>query len=246
MYELTQRFLLRHAVHRLTGCHPDLAARYDLGTFDGLLRAQREVAADPDLAPVAVVAVLRRFSLDSLIVESSAFAHGMADRDAQTWRHSFTRTVFLAGNPDNLAGRFHFAHVAMDGSAAWTVPAADTATAGLRRLLRTFEAPAALPTTPHHIVYAAGEPAGHGPRPPARFGLYVATAFVPVANALADVHHLVTEAVVDHLLQPGDAMEVHTVPRLAGLGGPAVGVRVGVDPLEPTRLRACAALTMKN
>jgi hypothetical protein len=246
MNGLTQRILLRHAAHRLTTCRPDLAARFDLDTFDGLLSAQHEVTADPGLAPVAVVAVLRRFSLTSLVAESSAFAHGLTPQDAQAWRRSFTRTVFLAGNPDNLSGRFSFAHVAVDGSAGWTAPAPDLATAGLRRLLRTFEAPGALPATPHRVVQVAGAPAGHGPRPPARFGLYVATAVVPVTNALVNVHHLIAEAVVDHLLRPGDAIEVHTVPRLAGLGGPEVAVRVGVDPREPTRLRACAALTMRS
>lgn len=243
---LTQKRLLQHAAHRLTTWHPGLAARHDLDTVGGLLCAQRELAAEPGLAPVAAVAVLRRFRLGSLVTESSAFARSLAAAEARTWRSSFTRTVFLAGNPDNLARRFPFAHVAADGSAAWTAPAVDTATTGLRRLLRAFEAPAGLSATPHRVVYVAGEPTGHAPRTPASFGLYVATAVVSITNALIDVHHLITEAVFDHILQPGDAIEVHTIPRLVGLSGPAVAVRVGVDPLAPTRLRACAALTRRS
>jgi hypothetical protein len=202
-----------------------------------LRRAARLLAAgsDPDLAPTAVVVVLRHVDLAALIRGCWNFARGLDAAAAAGWRRSFTRAVFLAGSPANLRHRATFAQVAADGSAAWTAPAPDHATAGLRRLLRAYEGPKGLPVAPPFDV-RIGPPPGGG----SRRDLYLATAGVPVMAAVVDLHHLVAEAVLDGLLGEGDVLRVHTVPRLAGS---FEAVRVGVDPFDPLRLHARAALT---
>ncbi|TDC52095.1 hypothetical protein E1258_25325 [Micromonospora sp. KC207] len=244
---LGQRGLHRHAAGRLAACAPELAARHDLDTMAGLLAARHEIGADPALAATAVAVVLRRFALADLVRECCAFALGLDEAAMTAWRRSFTRAVFLVGNPANLRDRFAFAHVAPDSSAAWTRPATDDATAALRRLLKALDAPAALRAAPRSPVPVGGPlPAAGAARPGARLDLHVATAGVTVVTALVEVHHLLAEAVADGLVEAGDSIVPHTVPRLVGLDEPPAALRVGIDPLAPDRWYAAAALTVRR
>lgn len=219
-----QEALRRHVADRIRAARPAAA---ELSTSDDLLRFQQEVQADP--GGTAVVCVVRRFDLAALVQGARDFAAGLAPEERPAWRHSFTRTLFLAGNPANLAGRFRFSHVTPD--LAWTPPSTMDSLGPLRRLLKTFEGPRRLSASP-------GEGDGHE--------LYVATAGVSVARSLVHLNHLLTEAVFDGVLGPDDPVSVRPVPWLGGAPGPFDALRIAGDPAAPGRLRAYAALKRRE
>jgi hypothetical protein len=224
--------LLDEAVRRFRAARPDLARDVDLSSASGLAAAQRSLDAE-----VMAVSVVREFELVSWIRGTCAFAAGLPPSLVPAWRRSFTRTIFLAGNPSNLLDRFSFAHVSPDGAAAWTAPAAEQDLVPLRRLLKLFSGPHELPSQPPLSLEVPGVP----DRPPVRRGLYVAVAGVPVAEVMVHLGHLLAEAVLDGLLFPGDALTVRLVPRLSGITAPFAALRIGSESGE--RLRAFAGLT---
>ncbi|MFF5860229.1 DUF6182 family protein [Streptomyces sp. NPDC012751] len=240
----TQQLLLEHTAGRIRAARPDLAARHDLATHDGLLAAHRHIAgdagADEDGRTLTAV-VVRDVDLARWVRDTCVFALGVPSGRASAWRACFTRTVFLAGNPDHLRDRFAFAHIAGDGSAAWTAPGPAAGTATLRRLLKLFDAPAEVTPGPARHVTVPGEPPPG--RVPVARGLHLATAGRTVADALVDLNHVVTEAVLDGLVAPGDRLTLHRVPRLTALPGHVTRVRAVPDPRLPGRLTATAALT---
>ncbi|MFI1801255.1 DUF6182 family protein [Streptomyces sp. NPDC020379] len=242
---LSPELLLTEAARRVRAARPELAARLDLATPQGLRAAQAEIA-DPD-APgrsdaALAVCVISRFDLPHWVRETCRFALSVPPERHEAWQHAFTRTVFLSGRPDNLRERFTFDHIAPDGSAAWLGPAPEASTAALRRLLKVFNGPRALgswqPTTVE--IPPADGPGG---RPPVHRELYVATASVTVARLLVQLNHLLAEAVMDGLIAPGDRLTLRSVPRLAGLPGPFAALRVDTDSHRPDALQAYAALT---
>lgn len=223
--------LLDEAVRRFRAVRPDLARGVDLSSVSGLAVAQRSLGVE-----VTVVSVVRHFDLVPWIRGTCAFAAGLPFSLVPAWRRSFTRTIFLAGNPDNLTDRFSFAHVSEDGGAAWTAPATEQSLGPLRRLLKLFSGPAELASQRPLPVEVPGVPV----RPPVRRELYVAVAGVPVAEVMVHLGHLLAEAVLDGLLSPGDPLTVRLVPRLSGITSPFAALRIGS---EGDRLRAFAGLT---
>ncbi|HEU5110317.1 MAG TPA: DUF6182 family protein, partial [Micromonosporaceae bacterium] len=240
---LTQEDLRARAEQRVRRLRPDLAARLDLAAGGDLLAAREELAAGAGDADALTVVVLRRVALAGWIAETCRFVAGVAPERAAPWLRSFTRTVFLAGNADNLAGRFRFDHVAGDGSAAWAGPSPAGRSEALRRLLKVFHCAHGPPARPPVTVEIP--PAGdrRPARPPVRRLLYVATAQVTLPDCLIHLNHLLAEAVLDGLVRPGDRLAVHQVPSLAGLAEPLAALRVGAEPTHPGRLRAYAGLT---
>lgn len=234
---VTQELLRTEAARRIRGFRPDLAARVDLSTTAGLLAAQEELTG----ADTLTVVVMRRFELVPWLRETCLFATTVDSERAESWRRSFTRTAFLAGNPRNLRDRFSFDHVARDGSAAWAGPAPAAALTGLRRLLRVFDCSGVPPAhPPMTVVVPGGPPPG---RRPVRRGLYLATAGVTIAECLVHLNHLVVEAVLDGLLAPGDLLTLRQCPRLAGVPARFAALRVAAERTRPDRLRAYAGLT---
>jgi hypothetical protein len=226
---LSQDVLHDHLVGRITRALPELrgdAAR--LSTVAGLLSV--EAGAD-----TAVVAVVRRFHLATWIRGTVAFAAALGP--AGQWRRSFTKTLFLAGNPANLLGRFTFRHIDETGTMAWTAPAPAATQLPLRRLLRAFVGECPLVVPGDVVVELPGESSGT-----ARV-LSIAGTGLTVAEAMVHLHHLLVEAVFDGALAPGDRLTVRMVPRLVGIPGPFDALRVGVDPAQPARLRALMGLT---
>ncbi len=239
--------LLRdEAVRRIRSARPDLARGLDLSTASGLIAAQQEIAARAEATQVIAVAVVRGFDLVPWIRGTCAYAAGLLPEEVAAWRRSFTRTIFLAGNPDNLLDRFAFAHVSEDRSAAWIPPAEETALVPLRRLLKLFDAPGPLP--PHPLLTVEIPERADRPRVgrPVRHGLYLATAGVTVAGAMVHLNHLLAEAVLDGLLAPGDALTVRQVPRLTGVSEPFEALRIAGEEGRPDRLRAFAGLTKET
>lgn len=248
---VTQVELRDHAWTRLRRARPDLAPPGEDGADDmSALLAARERAAEAadDGEAYLAVAVVQRFEPARWIRDTCQFALGLAPGQAAAWRHAFTRTVFLAGNPANLADRFAFDHVAEDGSSAWLGPAPAPASAGIRRLLKLFQATAALsaaqPTTIHlPTARIPPAPAGRPARPSIHRDLHMVTVGVQLHHVLVHLHHLLAEGVMDGLIAPGDRLTLRPVPCLVGVSTPFAAIRVDVDPTVPDRLRAYAALT---
>ncbi|WP_217170950.1 DUF6182 family protein [Streptomyces sp. AC512_CC834] len=251
---ISQQLLRAENARRIREVRPELAARVDLMTDEGLLAASREVTAESAEPKVLAVCVLREFELSAWIRETCAFARRVTGEEAAAWRHDFTRTVFLAGNPDNLRERFRFDHVAGDGSAAWLGPAPAEQSTALRRLLKLFPVGAVLPAVSGTTVRlpadgdahgAAADMAAHGAaggRVPTARELHLATAGLTLAQGLVHLHHLLAEAVLDGLLGPGDRLTVRPAPHLVGVAGPFAALRVGPSHRRPHELRAHAAL----
>lgn len=241
---LPQQRLTEAALRRLRTARPDLAARQGPGPAGAasLLSLRDAVTEEDGTGEVQAVAVLRSFDTATWTRETCAFALGLSPDQLTAWRRSFTRTVFLAGNPENLMGRFTFDHVAADGSAAWCGPAPAAASTGLRRLLKLFDVPATLSAgTPATVVRIPGTAAPG--RAATHRDLYVATAGLRLPRALVHLNHLLAEAVTDGLIAPGDLLRLRHVPRLIGLSTPLAAVRVDADPHAPDRLTAFAGLT---
>ncbi|MFI1102952.1 DUF6182 family protein [Streptomyces melanogenes] len=270
---LTQRRLRAEAFQRLRQVRPELAAAGGESDLAALLAARARVAERPDADAVQAVAVVCHFDPAVWVRDAAAFALGLAPGTAAAWRHSFTRTVFLAGNPANLLGRYSFDRLAEDGSVGWCGPAPAESSAGLRRLLKLFQSTAAFPVGPPRTVTVPAPTASRGdsgthrqaptpgpgaeplprgaapprPGPPPRAGvhrdLYVAASGVPMPEALVHLNHLVVEAAMDGLITPGDRLTLRSVPSLTGATAPFAALRVDVDRTRPDRLRAFAALT---
>ncbi|MYZ35650.1 MULTISPECIES: DUF6182 family protein [unclassified Streptomyces] len=250
---LSPELLLTVAAERLRAARPDLPAHWNLSTPHALLAAKEHVLADAASGRTdraLAVAVVRDFRLTSWIREACAFALSLPSERADVWRRSFTRTVYLAGRPDNLRERFAFTHIADDSSAAWAGPSPDETTTGLRRLLKTFSGRRPLtawrPATVEIPRTDASATGRHDRRRPVHRDLYLATAHVTVSDALVQLGHLLAEAVIDGTVGAGDRLTVRSVPRLTGLATPYAALRVDTDRHRPSELQAYAGLTQEN
>ena len=197
-----------------------------------------ELAAAEQKAPdMAAIAVLRRFDPASFARSAVEFALGVRGSARVCWFRSFTRTLFLTGNPVNLAPRFPFDHIAPDGSVAWLGPTSRKSSTGLRRLLKSFDGDVEvdLPATVAFDVPGAG--CG------AVLRCHVATAGVSVSDYLVHVNHVLAEAVLTGTVRPGDRVVLTHAPRVAG--GAYSVLRVHRDGADPTRLRAYAGLSAR-
>ncbi|MER5396086.1 DUF6182 family protein [Streptomyces sp. NPDC002599] len=252
-----QRALRTALRERLSCAHPELASRHDLSTTEGLAAAGA-ASAEADTTLVAVV--VRDLDLAAWAGQTCAYALGLDAAQGAAWRRAFTRTVFLAGNPAELGARFPFARIAQDASVAWTAPGPPAATAALRRLLKLLQAPAEVPNggdiafevphptlqVPHPVLRVPGPASGGAPAPscpPVGGVVHLATVGCTMSAALVHLNHLLTEAVLDGLIAPGDRFVLRRVPRLVAGQEPFDAVRVVPDERVPDRLQLSAALT---
>ena len=246
---ISQNLLRRHAAIRLESARPDLAARLDLGTFDGLFEGFRIAAAGELATRSATVAedlgtatvVLRDLELRTWVEGTCAFASSLDTATAVAWRRHLTKTVFLAGNPRNLRQRFPAARVAEDLTAAWFSPA-DPLASALRRLLPAFKASTSLsgPPSPPARLRLEMPPT----RAPHQWEVSLATAGTALASNLITLNHLLVEAVLDGHLQDGDTVTVRPTPTLSGYRADVHRVRAIPDPDHAGRLRAEACLVL--
>ncbi|SHH50627.1 DUF6182 family protein [Streptomyces sp. 3214.6] len=244
--DAVQRTLRAAVGERLRRARPELAARHDLSTTAGLKAAGAAATAADDVDDTLVAVVVRDLDLVAWARQTCAYTLGLGAAEAAAWRRAFTRTVFLAGNPEQLGVRFPLARLAPDRSAAWTAPGPPAATAALRRLLKLLQAPAEVLTgqdTAFEIPRPASSDAPAVRRPPATRDLYLATVDCTLSSALVHLNHLLAEAVLDNLLAPGDRLVLRRVPRLVAHQDRFAAVRVVPDEHAPDRLRLAAALT---
>lgn len=179
---------------------------------------------------VTAVAVLRSFSPAGFAASALDHARSVPDDRRSAWFAAFTRTVFLAGNPENLADRFAFDRC--DGSVAWLWPARAGESVGLRRLLKTF--PGTAPISPEPFLLPGGNVRT----------LYVATEGRSVSDYLVDVNHTLAEAVLTGLLGPDDGVAVCPVPVVdETLPGRVAALRVHRAPDDAALLAAYTCLT---
>ncbi|WP_405392154.1 DUF6182 family protein [Streptomyces sp. NBC_01102] len=244
---LSPELLLTIATERLRAARPDLARTKPV-TPRTLLAAKEQIQDDAAVGRsdgASAVAVVRDFRLTSWVRETYAFVLSLPPEQAEAWRRSFTRTLYLAGRPDNLSERFAFTHVAADGSAAWAGPLPDGATTGLRRLLKTFSGQRPL-TAWRPTTVDLPRTGDHLERRPVHRDLYLATAHLTVSDALVHLGHLLAEAVMDGTVGPGDRLTLRSVPRLTQLPTPYAALRVDTDHHRPYELQAYAGLTQET
>jgi hypothetical protein len=179
-----------------------------------LARHLREMSAGLDLMPdcegapeeppgprPAAIVVMREFHAAALARGALVFALGLSPAVRELWASAFTRTIFLAGNPRNLAARFTFAHVGEDARCGWLAPDERDASKGLRRLLRLFRAPA-----PVAAVVPESVELGTDGRHAARRELHVDVTGSAADAYLVQVHHALAESVLRGLVGPADRL----------------------------------------
>jgi hypothetical protein len=189
-------------------------------------------ATDP--GELAVFVVVREVDMRAFLRSAIDFASQIPPDLAQAWYRSFTRTIFLAGDPSRIRERHRPGHVSADGMLAWFGPLRPESYQGLRRLLKIFDAPA-MPALPDGIAVGASNRA-------TRWRLYVDTAAIGMDEYLVHVHHLVCEATIRGLIGLEDRIEVRNLERIESSTGPFAYTRVAADGGDDTRLRLYAGL----
>ncbi|WP_406129069.1 DUF6182 family protein [Streptomyces canus] len=190
-------------------------------------------------AEATVVVLLRSFDLDGLVNGARAFAAGLAPAEADAWRRSWTRTLFLFGNPANLTERTPPRLVSPTGTTAWLGPYAPQHLPGPIRLYKPVSG--VLPELRPDIEIAPAEtPAGSPPTPggPCR-PMHIAVRDVKLADYLIHLHHALSESVLQGRLRLDERLRLIHSPDLGAeaVGGTSGYARVHHAPDDPERLR---------
>jgi hypothetical protein len=211
-------------------------------------------AVDGAAEDLAAVVVVRDLDPATVVRGALAFVTGLPPALGEHWRRSFTRTLFLAGNPASLADRVDFA-VRIDDAMGWVAPTERHRTRDVSRALRIFHAPAEWPglIDPFTVQVPATSAGADTPRPaPLTATLRVATAGVSAADYLVHINHTVCEAVLRGLLRPADRLRIvhETDLDLAGIDiadatgpAPSTHLRIAADHADPGVLRLYARLS---
>lgn len=193
-----------------------------------------------DAAHVSAVVVVRDIDVAAFV--TGALAHTVAlpaaARDA--WYRSFTRTIFLAGNPERLQHRHPPDHCTPDGAIGWYAAAELSTYLGLRRLLRAFDGPRIATDIPATVPLRLP---GRGAAPRRARRLLVDVAGLGMGQYLVHLHHTVCEAAICGLIGPGDALEVVHVQEIDESVGRWDYARVHADHRDERRLRLYTCLS---
>jgi len=201
------------------------------------LQQRIDATGPPGDTSLTVIAVLRDFDPPAFAAAALDFVLRLPIGVRAAWRNDFTRTVFLAGNPANLAARFRFRHVAGDGSAAWLGPVRPEHATGMRQLLRTVRG-GEVPALSAATVCVPGRATGA----PDHREVHVATFGLTVGDYLVHLHHLLAEAAITGLIRPGDRLLLRHVKQIDLRPEQVAEVRVHQDAAKPGLLRAYACL----
>jgi hypothetical protein len=210
-------------------------APIDLSILDAAAKAAPDIAA---------IAVIRDFDPVAFARSSLAFAFLLPEDWRSLWFSAYTRTIFLAGNPANLKGRFPFQYIADDGSSAWLGPASAQLSMSLRRLLVLFRGDPA-PRLTNKFTLTVPLVAGResaGPRP--ERSIYIGTAGLSASDYLVHLNHTLAESVLTGLIVPGDTVTIRHLPRLHGCQQELTWLRVHRDNKDANRLRAYAGVSI--
>lgn len=190
-------------------------------------------------AESTVLVLLRSVDLDGLVNGARAFAAGLTPAEADAWRRSWTRTLFLFGNPANLTHRTPARTTARSGSTAWLGPFPSGRLPGPARLLKPVCG--VLPQLPPQTVVAPDPAPGAppaSPQGPCR-DLYIAVRDLTFAEYLVHLHHTLAESVLQGRLSPHERLRLIHRPDLdaeTARGTPGYA-RVHYAPGDRARLR---------
>jgi hypothetical protein len=200
-----------------------------------------EVLAMPgDRSPVRAIAVVRDLDLAMFVRSAIEFSTGLPAEVASAWHRSFTRTIFLAGDPANLTERHPPAHLAADGAIAWYAPEHPDAYEGLRRLLRPLRGSSGVERSDSVLRVSV---APNGPR---QAEMVVAIDGVSLEELLVHVNHLTAEAALTGVLDDVCAIDVRIVDRIEAIDGTCLASRIAPESPENATLRCFAYLRARS
>jgi hypothetical protein len=211
------------------------AARIGLGSTAGRPPDDTDASAS-----VAAIVVVRDIDMKAFVIGALTHTLMLPAPAQDAWLRAFTRTLFLAGNPDRLQRRHPTDHRSPDGGIGWYAAAPPSTYLGLRRLLRTFDGPRMPADAP--AVVRLRVP-GCGAAPPRARRLFVDVCGLGIAQYLVHVHHSVCEAAISGLIGRGDALELVHVQEIDESVGRWEYARVHVDHRDDSRLRLYACLS---
>jgi hypothetical protein len=201
---------------------------------DAAISIETAIQSAPDISAIAVI---KSFTPESFVAASLRFAAALPSELRDQWFQAYTRTIFLAGNPQNLTHRYRFRHIADDGSSAWMDPASAKENMGLRRMLMLFQTEAPL-RLPHEVCISMRGADGTDKNSNAVKRVYVATAGMTLSEYLVQLNHALAEAVLLGTIEPGDQVHIQHMPRLNGCTEHLTDIRVHKDRFEESRLQA--------
>ncbi|MFJ9742861.1 DUF6182 family protein [Streptomyces sp. NPDC101166] len=206
-----------------------------------LLDARLSVAAGhattAEVPRAPAVAVLRDLDPSRFAQSVVDFTATLSPGTAAGWLADFTRTVFLVGDPVNLARRLPPSFTSADRRIAWYAPHPGNRHRELSRLLRRVDG--TVPTAPPS--YTVRGPSGTAQKA-ASGRLTVATCGLTLPHYLIHLSHTLAEAQLTGALAPGDRVVVDHAPHIDRLPRRASYTRVHTDPLRAGKLRAFATL----
>ncbi|TCC34928.1 DUF6182 family protein [Kribbella sindirgiensis] len=183
-------------------------------------RVERILALPGDGQQVRAVAVVGEFDLAMFVRSSADFAACVDPDIGMAWQQSFTRTIFLAGDPHNLVERQPAAHLADDGSVAWYGPDRPEAYEGLSRLLRPLSGPTGLGVVAERPEVPLSWSADRS------VDLVAVTSEVSLEATVVHINHLVAEAVLTGALNSAGAIKIRTVEQIDAIEGECLAFRV--------------------
>lgn len=215
---------------------------------DGARRLEALAAAPPAGNPaaalgapaseVAAYVVMSRFSPQVFMQSVPGFVSTLPAPWAAAWLRSFTKTIYLLGNPENLRRRFRFQYVSPDGTMGWLCPASAEEASTLQRLLVLFgNHPLDVPEDFDIRVGDAHLPPG------AAYTLQISTVDSSAAKYHVDLHHVLAEALLGGLVHAGDTLRIRHVPVLHCTAARYLYLRVTPDPRQPGEFNAHAGLS---
>jgi hypothetical protein len=204
------------------------------------LARRLEAVGSAQTPEVCAIVVVRDVDVASFVTGALAHTVALPPPVQDAWYRAFTRTVFLAGQPDQLARRFPAGERSPNGAMSWFAADEPAAYEGLRRLLRAFEGPRLPPDLPAAVKLRFPGRAGV---PGRTRRLFVGIAGLGTQQYLVHLHHTVCEAALRGLIGPGDALEVVHMPEIDESVGPWDYARVHADHADEQRLRLHACLS---
>lgn len=185
------------------------------------------------------VAVVSRFSPTEFVESSYGFTAGIPPEIRTKWCANYTRTFYLAGDPDNISARFPPAYISTDGSVAWYGPDIIAATTNLRKLLRPLVGTSEIVNTVEVDRSDNDETLS-----PSAAVLAVEMNETTAERYLVHSNHIVSEALTMGLLDDTDSIKLRLVDRIDSEDGPYDYLRIAADYDRPELLRCYAALKL--